>query len=58
MLGCQHVRDGIATIKTEKTNTEVTMPISAELAEILSIGPKAAGNVRYSTLCGLNSDVA
>jgi integrase len=39
MLGKQHVRDGIAVIKTEKTNTEVTIPISAELAEILSIGP-------------------
>jgi integrase len=39
MLGRQHVRDGIATIKTEKTGTEVTVPISPELAEILSIGP-------------------
>ena len=39
MLGKQHVRDGIATIKTEKTHTEVTIPISSELAEILSIGP-------------------
>jgi integrase len=39
MLGKQHVRDGVATIKTEKTDTEVTIPISSELAEILSIGP-------------------
>jgi integrase len=39
LLGKQHVRDGIATIKTEKTDTEVTIPISADLAEILSIGP-------------------
>ena len=39
MLGKQHVRDGIAVIKTEKTNTEVTIPILEELAEILSIGP-------------------
>jgi integrase len=39
MLGKQHVRDGIATIKTEKTGIEVTIPISPELAEILSIGP-------------------
>jgi integrase len=38
-LGKQHVRDGIATIKTEKTGTEVTIPISPELAEILAIGP-------------------
>lgn len=39
MLGKQHVRNGIATIKTEKTDTEVTIPISPELAEILAIGP-------------------
>jgi integrase len=39
VLGKQHVRDGVATIKTEKTSTEVTIPISSELAEILSIGP-------------------
>jgi integrase len=39
MLGKQHVRDGIATIKTEKTDTEVTIPITPQLAEILSIGP-------------------
>jgi integrase len=38
-LGRQHVRDGVATIKTEKTDTEVTIPISPELADILSIGP-------------------
>ena len=39
MLGKQHVRDGIATIKTEKTDTEVTIPISPQLAEILAAGP-------------------
>ena len=39
MLGRQHVRDSVTTIKTEKTDTEVTIPISPELAEILSIGP-------------------
>jgi integrase len=39
MLGKQHVRDGIATIKTEKTDTEVTIPISPQLAEILAVGP-------------------
>ena len=39
ILGRQHVRDGIATIKTEKTDTEVTIPISPELAEILATGP-------------------
>jgi integrase len=39
MLGKQHVKGGIATLKTEKTDTEVTIPISPELAEVLSIGP-------------------
>ena len=39
MLGKQHIRDGVATIKTEKTDTEVTIPISPELAKMLSIGP-------------------
>jgi integrase len=39
MLGKQHVRDGIATIKTQKTDTEVTIPISSDLAEILATGP-------------------
>ncbi len=39
MLGKQHVRDGIATIKTQKTGTEVAIPISQELAEVLSVGP-------------------
>jgi integrase len=39
MLGKQHVRDGIATIKTEKTGTEVVIPISPALAELLAAGP-------------------
>jgi integrase len=39
MLGKQHVRDGVASIKTEKTNTEVTIPIPPQLAEILAAGP-------------------
>ena len=39
MLGKQHVRDGVASIKTEKTNTEVTIPIPSQLAEILAAGP-------------------
>ena len=38
-LGRQHVRDGIATIKTEKTGTIVTMPILPVLAETLAAGP-------------------
>jgi integrase len=38
-LGRQHVRDGIATIKTEKTGTMVTIPILPVLAETLAAGP-------------------
>jgi integrase len=38
-LGRQHVRDGVATIKTEKTGTEVTLPILPVLARTLAAGP-------------------
>lgn len=38
-LGKQHVRDGAATVRTEKTGTEVTIPILPALAETLAIGP-------------------
>ena len=38
-LGKQHVRDGIATIKTEKTGMIVTIPILSVLAETLAAGP-------------------
>jgi integrase len=38
-LGRQHVRDGVATIKTEKTGTVVTIPILPILAETLAAGP-------------------
>jgi integrase len=38
-LGRQHVRDGIATIKTEKTGTIVTIPILPVLAKTLAAGP-------------------
>jgi integrase len=38
-LGRQHVRNGVATIKTEKTETEVTLPILPVLAETLKAGP-------------------
>ena len=38
-LGRQHVRDGAATIRTEKTDTEVTSPILPVLAETLRAGP-------------------
>lgn len=38
-LGRQHIRDGMATLKTEKTGTEVTLPILPVLAETLARGP-------------------
>ena len=38
-FGRQHIRDGIGTIKTEKTDTEVTLPILPVLAETLGAGP-------------------
>jgi hypothetical protein len=38
-LGRQHVRDGVATIKTEKTGTEVTLPILPILIRTLEAGP-------------------
>lgn len=38
-LGRQHVRDGVITIDTEKTDTRVTIPILPELAATLAAGP-------------------
>jgi integrase len=38
-FGRQHIRNGIGTIKTEKTDTEVTLPILPVLAETLAAGP-------------------
>ena len=38
-LGRQHIRSGIATLKTEKTNMIVTLPILPVLAETLAAGP-------------------
>jgi integrase len=38
-LGRQHVRDGVASLKTEKTDTEVTLPILPVLAATLAAGP-------------------
>ena len=40
-LGRQHVRDGVATIRTEKTSITVTIPILPALDEILQAGPCA-----------------
>ena len=41
-FGRQHVRDGIGRIKTEKTGTEVTLPILPILARILWPQARAA----------------
>ena len=38
-FGRQHIRDGVGTIRTEKTGTEVTLPILPVLAETLAVGP-------------------
>jgi integrase len=47
-IGRQHVRNGVATIKTEKTGTEVCIPILPELAHVLSLGP--TGELAF--ICG------
>jgi len=41
-FGCQHVRDGIGTIKTEKSGftVTVTLPILPVLAQTLAAGPR------------------
>jgi integrase len=38
-FGRQHIRNGVGTIKTEKTDTEVTLPILPVLAETFKAGP-------------------
>jgi integrase len=38
-FGRQHIKDGVGTIKTEKTGTLVTLPILPVLAETLEAGP-------------------
>jgi integrase len=38
-FGRQHVRDGVGAIKTEKTGTEVTLPVLPVLATTLAAGP-------------------
>jgi integrase len=49
-LGRQHLRDGIATLKTEKTGTEVSIPILPILATTLAAGP--TGDLTF--ICGEN----
>jgi integrase len=40
-LGRQHIRDGVATLRTEKTDQTVTIPILPVLARTLAAGPTA-----------------
>lgn len=47
-LGRQHVREGIATIRTEKTETDVPLPILPALAATLAMGP--TGDLAF--ICG------
>jgi integrase len=47
-LGRQHVRKGIATLKTEKTGTLVNLPIISVLANTLAAGP--CGDLTF--ICG------
>jgi integrase len=46
-FGRQHVRNGIGTMKTEKTGTAVTLPILPILAETLAAGP--CGDLTFIT---------
>jgi integrase len=48
-LGRQHVSDGIATIKTEKTGTIVSIPILPPLAQAIAAGP--TGDLAF--ICGV-----
>jgi integrase len=38
-IGRQHVRNGVATVKTEKNKQEVTLPILPTLQQTLDAGP-------------------
>ncbi|MHC5307562.1 tyrosine-type recombinase/integrase [Bartonella sp. LJL80] len=51
-IGRQHVRDGVATIKTEKSGykTEVTLPILPVLQQTLDAGPTSD----LAFICGAN----
>lgn len=50
LLGRQHVRDGIANIRTQKTKTEVHIPLLPPLIEALRVGP--TGDLTF--ICGAN----
>lgn len=38
-LGRQHLRDGVASLRTEKTNTEIHIPLLPVLLKVLHAGP-------------------
>jgi integrase len=48
-LGKQHVRDGVATIRTEKTGTDVHIPLLPPLLEALRAGPTS----ELAFICGI-----
>lgn len=54
LIGRQHVRDGIATIRTEKSGeiVEVNIPIPSELSATLEAGP--TGDLAW--ICGTHGD--
>jgi integrase len=47
-LGKQHVRNGIASLRTEKTSTDVNIPLLPPLLEALQAGPTA----ELAFICG------
>lgn len=49
-LGRQHIRDGVATIRAEKTGVELHIPILPTLHEALQAGP--TGDLSF--ICGVN----
>lgn len=49
-LGRQHVKDGVATIRAEKTNVDIYIPILPALQEALDHGPTSD----LAFLCGAN----
>lgn len=49
-IGPQHVRNGVASLRTEKTNTEVHISLLPPLLEALRIGPTA----ELAFICGVN----
>lgn len=49
-VGKQHIRDGILSIKTEKTGMEVNLPLDATILKLIEIGPTAD----LALVCGKN----